>query len=397
MNTNTTADLESRIDAFLRDNPPSTTDDRLLREARFDAGLATVHFDQGAGGLGLSPSLQSTIDRRFGDAGCPNWLDRNLIGLGMAAPTIHDWGNSAHKELLRPLFTGEHIWCQLFSEPGAGSDLASISTRAVRDGEHWVISGQKVWTSLGHVAQYGMLLARTDPNTPKHQGLTYFLLDMSLPGVEVLPLRQLTGEAEFNEVYLNDVRVPDSARLGQTGQGWRVAMTTLSNERATLGDAAEERETGPIGQAVAIYRDLADRQAVDPSLRTRLVRLWCDVETNRLMSAHIAGTRSETGPSAEGSMIKLRMAELNQAVYELCVDMMGMDGVLYDSFEMTRPHQSTVQGASDPRRAYLRSLANSIEGGTSEIQRTVIGERLLGLPPEPRVDKERAWNAVPRG
>lgn len=391
-------DLDDRIDEFLRVHPPDEYDDRRLREARFDAGLAFIHFAEGAGGLGLEASLQGVVDRRFDSAGCPDWLDRNIIGLGMAAPTIHAHGSRSQKALLRPLFSGEHVWCQLFSEPGAGSDLASIATRAVRDGDSWVVSGQKVWTSLGHVASFGLLVARTDPAVPKHQGLTYFLLDMTLPGVDVRPLRQLTGEAEFNEVYLNDVRVPDSARLGEVGQGWQVAMTTLTNERATLGDVAGDRESGPIGQAMALYRSVIQRAGtVEPALWTRLVQLWCAAETNRLMSAHLAASHGDKGPGAEGSMIKLRMAELNQSIYELCVDLMGMDGVLYDSFALTRPHQSSVQGAADPRRAYLRSLANSIEGGTSEIQRTVIGERLLGMPREPDLFKDRPWNVVPRG
>ncbi|MCQ0003534.1 acyl-CoA dehydrogenase family protein [Actinomadura madurae] len=390
--------LNERIDDFLRAYPVSRTDDRRFREARFDAGLAMVHFDPGLGGLGLAPSLQPMVDARFREAGCADWRDRNLIGLGMAAPTIHAHGTAAQKRLLRPLFSGEHVWCQLFSEPGAGSDLAAMATRAVRDGDSWIVSGQKVWTSLGHVARYGLLLARTDPTLPKHRGLTYFLLDMSLPGVDVRALRQLTGEAEFNEVYLTDVRVPDTARLGAVGSGWAVALTTLSNERSTLGDVVADRGTGPIGQAVALYRQAIDGGGyVEPELHDRLIRLWCRTETNRLMSAHMGRSRSDLAAGPDGSVVKLQMAELNQAVYDLCVDLMGLDGVLYDSFALTRPGHSTVHGSSDPRRAFLRSLANSIEGGTSEIQRTVIGERVLGLPPEPRVDKDRPWTDVPRG
>lgn len=390
-------ELTTQIDDLLARHPVATRDDHHFREARFDAGLAFVHFAPGAGGLGLDPGRQPLVDRLFDAAGWPDWKDRNLIGLGMAAPTIHAHGTDAQKRLLRPLFSGEHIWCQLFSEPGAGSDLASLATRAVRDGDTWTITGQKVWTSLGHVARYGMLLARTDPEAPKHQGLTFFLLDMSLPGVEVRPLRQLTGEAEFNEVYLTDVRIPDTARLGGVGDGWAVAITTLSNERSTLGGTVTQRGHGPIGQAVELYeRALADGTPVEPELYQRLLRLWCRVETNRLLGADL-GRAGRHADGARGSLVKLQMAELNQAVYELCIDLLGLPGTTYDSFAFTQPIESTVHGHADPRRAYLRSLANSIEGGTSEIQRTIIGERLLGLPPEPRVDKDRPWREVPRG
>ncbi|MBA4025520.1 MAG: acyl-CoA dehydrogenase [Gordonia sp.] len=390
-------ELESQVHRLLAQRPLGAEDDRQLREARFDAGLAFVHFDRGLGGQGLEPGRQPLVDSLFAAAGCPDWRDRNMIGLGMAAPTIYAYGTDTQKQLLRPLFSGEHVWCQLFSEPGAGSDLASLATRAVRDGDDWIISGQKVWTSLGHVARYGMLLARTDPGAPKHRGLTFFLLDMSLPGVEVRPLRQLTGEAEFNEVFLTDVRVPDTARLGGVGDGWRVALTTLSNERSTLGGTVAERGRGPIGQAVELYeRAIADGQDIEPELHDRLVRLWCRIETNRLLTVELEDADREPATDARGSLVKLQMAEQNQAVYELCIDLLGLHGTTYDSFAFTRPSESSVHGHTDPRRGFLRSLANSIEGGTSEIQRSIIGERLLGLPGEPRVDKDRPWQDVPR-
>ena len=195
-----------------------------------------VHFARGHGGRGLDPSLQPAVEERFTRAGAADHTARNVIGLGMALPTIDAHGTAEQKaRFLRPCFSGEEIWCQLFSEPGAGSDLAGLATRAVRDGDDFVLDGQKIWTSLGHVARWGILLARTDPDVPKHRGLTYFLLDMRTPGVEVRPLRQLTGEAEFNEVYLTGVRIPAGNVLGEVGQGWRVAMTTLANERVSLG------------------------------------------------------------------------------------------------------------------------------------------------------------------
>src|SRR5205807_10665745 len=183
---------------------------------------------EGYGGLGLSPKLQNTINAKLFGAGAPVPYGRNPIGHGMCAPTLVTHGTEAQKQrYLRPLFTGEEVWCQLFSEPGAGSDVAGLSTRAVRDGDEWMVSGQKVWTTLAHVSRWGMLLARTDPDLPKHKGMTYFVVDMQASGVEVRPLRQITGEAEFNEVYFTEVRIPDSERLGEVGEGWRGSLTTL--------------------------------------------------------------------------------------------------------------------------------------------------------------------------
>ncbi|HYF47598.1 MAG TPA: acyl-CoA dehydrogenase family protein, partial [Acidimicrobiales bacterium] len=228
-----------KIDELLAKFDPKTTDPVEFLGAQFDAGLAWVHFPEGNGGLGASPKLQKTINERLMAAGAPQAYYRNPIGHGMSAPTIVVHGSEEQKKrYLRPLFTGEEIWCQLFSEPGAGSDVASLSTRAERDGNEWVVNGQKVWTTLAHVARWGMLVARTDPEAVKHKGLTYFALDMHAPGVEVRPLRQMTGEAEFNEVYMTEVRVPDADRIGEVGEGWRVAMTTLMNERTTIGGGA---------------------------------------------------------------------------------------------------------------------------------------------------------------
>ncbi|MDI1290024.1 MAG: acyl-CoA dehydrogenase family protein, partial [bacterium] len=226
---------------FLADwNPNSPRLDSL--RSRFDAGLAWVHRPVGLGGLGLSPTDQRPIEELFARAGFPdNSPQRNGIGLGMAAPTILAVGTQEQKErYLRPLWTGEEIWCQLFSEPGAGSDLANVATRAVRTEGGWIVNGQKVWTSSAHNAVWALLLTRTDPEVPKHKGLTYFVCDMRAPGVEVRPLRQLTGEAEFNEVFLTDVFVPDENLLGEVNGGWLVAMTTLSSERVAIGNSDAE-------------------------------------------------------------------------------------------------------------------------------------------------------------
>ena len=378
---------------FLREHPPELADERELREARFDAGLAFVSYRPGLGGLGVHQAWQVAVDDVFRSAGLSDWRDANVIGLGMAAPTIYRHGSPEQHKLLRPLFSGEHIWCQLFSEPGSGSDLASLASSARRDGDDWIVNGQKVWTSLGHVARYGLLLARTDPGVVKHRGLTFFLLDMTLPGVTVRPLRQLTGDAEFNEVFLTDVRVPDSARIGPVGGGWSVALTTLANERTSLGASIGARSSGPIGQAIELWRVRTQVGFAEPELLDRLIRLWCRSEVLRLMSVD-SRNRGGTGP--EGSLAKLQMAEINQAIYDLCIDLMGVEGILYDTFAETQPAHAGVHGGGDVRRAFLRTLANSIEGGTSEIQRTIIGERILGLAQEPRVDKDRPWNEVPR-
>src|SRR6266513_4189589 len=202
-----------RVEQLLRDNDPKSTDPKTFLGAQFDLGLAWVHFPEGDGGLGVGPKLQRVVNERVVEAGGPTPYARNPIGHGMGAPTVVTHGSEQQKKrYLRPLFTGEEIWCQLFSEPGAGSDVASLSTRAVRDGDEWVVNGQKVWTTLAHLSRWGMLVARTDPEAVKHKGMTYFVVDMHAPGVEVKPLYQITGEAEFNEVFFTDVRIPESER-----------------------------------------------------------------------------------------------------------------------------------------------------------------------------------------
>jgi alkylation response protein AidB-like acyl-CoA dehydrogenase len=271
--------------------------------------------------------------------------------------------------------------------------VAGLSTRAARDGDEWVVNGQKVWTTLAHTARWGLLLARTDPDVPKHRGLTYFVLDMHAPGVEVRPLRQITGDAEFNEVFLSDVRVPDANRLDEVGAGWRVATTTLMNERVAIGGGVPPREKGPIHQALHIWRDKPYKTKAE---RDRLMALWVRAEVARLTNMRARALRRVGTPGPEGSISKLVGGELNQAIYELCVDMLGMRGTLYPThFEMRRPDHAALAGSGDVRHTFLRSRANSIEGGTSEIMRNIIGERVLGLPGEPRIDKDTPWSQVP--
>jgi alkylation response protein AidB-like acyl-CoA dehydrogenase len=383
-----------RLGELLGSHPPETTPDVVFLGAQFDAGLAFVHFPPGYGGLGLSRKLQPLIRDRLKAAGAPNYGARNAIGYGMAAPTILTMGSETQKKrYLRPLFTCEEIWCQLFSEPGAGSDVASLATRAVKDGEEWVINGQKVWTTLAHTSRFGMVLARTNLEAEKHKGLTYFVVDMHAPGVEVRPLRQMTGDAEFNEVYFTDVRVPDAERLSEVGEGWRGAIVTLMNERVSIGGAIAPRGSGPIGTAVDLWLRRPPQQR-DPVTRDRLMGLWIEAETQRLTNVRAAAASLTGTPGPEGSTAKLAYAELNKRIYELCDDLLGPEGMLYDSYEMRRPDGAGEAGT--PQRMFLRSRANSIEGGTSEVMRNILGERVLGLPGDVRVDKGVPWTQVPR-
>jgi alkylation response protein AidB-like acyl-CoA dehydrogenase len=384
------------VDDLLTTHPPGSSDPVELRRTQYDLGLAWVWFPPGFGGLGLRPELQRDIDQRLREAGFEyDAVARNGFGMYLAAPTIVAHGTDELKHrLLRRLFTAEDIWCQLFSEPGAGSDLAGLSTRAVRDGDEWIVDGQKVWNTLAHAADRGMLVARTDPDAPKHRGLSYFALDMHAPGVEVRPLRQITGEAEFNEVYLTEVRVPDADRIGGLGDGWRVSLTTLMNERVTIGGAVSGRESGPIGDALRVWREHPERH--EPVLRDRMARAWIEAEVLRLTNARAAAKRKAGAAGPEGSVAKLSFAEVNKRIYELCADVLGPEALLYPSYQMVRPEESALTGGLDPRKMFLRSRAYSIEGGTSEILRNILGERVLGLPGEPRADKDLPWSQVPR-
>ena len=391
----TAAALRDQVTAFLASRDPVATEPVEFLRARFDAGLAWVHYPAGLGGQGLPRSLQTAVDAQFAAAGAPgNHPERNGIGLGMAAPTVLAFGTPEQQQRwLRPLWTGEEIWCQLFSEPGAGSDLANLSTRAVRDGDVWTVNGQKVWTSSAHVARWALLVTRTDPSLPKHQGLTYFVCDMTGPGVEVRPLRQATGEAEFNEVFLTDVRIPDDQRLGEVGQGWQVSTATLMNERVSIGGGALPREGGLIGLAAKAWRDQPGQRT--PGLHDRLLRLWADAEVARLAGERLRQSLAAGQPGPEGSAAKLVFARLNQEISEFEVELAGEDGLRYDDWTMRRPERVSFLDRGTGYR-FLRCKGNSIEGGTSEILRNIIAERVLGLPPEIRVDKNVPWKDLPR-
>ncbi|TSB17994.1 acyl-CoA dehydrogenase family protein [Streptomyces benahoarensis] len=390
-----TADLRARTARLLAAHPPATTAPLDFLRARFDAGLAWVHFPEGLGGLDAPRTLQAVVDAELAAAGAPdNDPGRLSIGLGMAAPTLLCHGTDAQQRRhLRPLWTGEEVWCQLFSEPGAGSDLAALATRAVRDGDRWVIDGQKVWTSSAHLARWAILVARTDPALPKHQGLTYFVCDMTAPGVEVRPLRQITGEAEFNEVFLTGVQLPDSHRIGEVGQGWEVARTTLMNERVAIGGASTPREGGMIGIAAADWRARPELRTHD--LHQRLLTLWVDAEVTRLTGERLRQQLTKGAPGPEGSGMKLAFARLAQQISGWDLEFLAEDGLTYDDWTLRRPETVDFTGREAGYR-YLRAKGNSIEGGTSEVLLNIVAERVLGLPPEPRTDKDVAWKDLPR-
>jgi alkylation response protein AidB-like acyl-CoA dehydrogenase len=387
------ARVEALVDDLLEKFPPSSTDPKVFLGEQFDRGLAWVHFPEGYGGLGLSPKLQRIINEKISAAGGPNCQSRNPIGYGMCGPTLATWGSEEQKKkYLRPLFTCEEIWCQLFSEPGAGSDFAGLASRGVRDGDEWVINGQKVWTTLAHLSRRGLLVVRTDPELPKHAGLTAFVVDMQDPTVEVRPLRQMTGEAEFNEVYFTDTRVPDHERLGQVGDGWRVSLTTLMNERVSIGGSIPQRGSGPIASLVKEFQKLSpERREAELD---EVMKLWSRAEVLRLTNIRAAQMRKVGDPGPEGSIGKLASAELNKDIWSKVMNIMGADGMLYGSYEMVRPE--TAMGYDSLQKAFLRSRANSIEGGTTEVMKNILGERVLGLPGDVRVDRDVPWSQVPR-
>ena len=405
MRTVTAADTEldkvnDAIDALLAAHDPRQESYQELRGHQFDAGLAWVQYPEGKGGLGVRPQLQRDVNRRLAAAGAQP-MDPSQFFIALAGPTILAHGHDEqHDRFLRPMFTGEEKWCQLFSEPGAGSDFAGLGTKAVQDGDEWIINGQKVWNTLAHIADWGMLVTRTDPDMPKHKGMTYFALDMHAEGVEVRPLRQITGEAEFNEVYMTDARVPDFCRIGARGEGWRAALTTLMNERTAIGGggggSAPKVGSGPIGHLVGLWESIPGARKGEAQ-QDELMKLWIRAETLRLTNMRAIQAADKGQPGPEGSVAKLAGAELNKDVYSYAVTLQGMAGQINFDYTFRRPGVVDLGGASGGLGyAFLRARANSIEGGTSEVLRNIMGEQMLGLPGEPRIDKEIRWSDVPK-
>jgi alkylation response protein AidB-like acyl-CoA dehydrogenase len=328
-----------------------------------EAGWAGVSWPREYGGRGATLVEQAIYNEEFVRAKAPSAA--NVLGLAMGGPTVIAHGSEEQKRrYLEPILSASEIWCQGFSEPGSGSDLASVKTRGVRDGDGWVVTGQKVWTTLAQHAKWCMLVARTDPDAPKHKGLTYFLMDMEQDGVQVRPLRQITGEAEFNELFIEEARIPDENIVGGEGNGWAVAITTLMHERATLAFGLQIAVKLALRELMDLVRESG--ATGDPLVRDRLAQLYIEAEVLRLNAYRgLSAIMRDGVPGPEGSLGKWQWAEVNQALTELAMDLRGPRAVLQDDTWTFR---------------FLRARANSSEGGTTEILKNIVAERVLGLP-----------------
>jgi alkylation response protein AidB-like acyl-CoA dehydrogenase len=364
--------FRDEVRAWLGENHPGPEPDR--EEAKFefrrawqrklhDAGWAGISWPKEYGGRGATLIEQAIFSEEMVRAKAPS--PANVLGLVMGGPVVIAHGTEQQKErFLEPILSGEEIWCQGFSEPESGSDLASLKTRAVHDDGGWRVTGQKVWTTFAHEAKWCMLLARSDADAPKHKGLTYFICDMDQHEIEVRPLRQITGEAEFNEIFLEDAYVPDENLVGGEGNGWNVAITTLMHERAGIGAASAIAVRRELDELIAVIneRQLAD----DPVIRQRIAELKIGVEALRLGALRALTQQMKVGiPGPEGSLAKWEWATVNQGLTELAIDVLGPEAMRPDSEWAYR---------------FLRSRANSIEGGTTEVMKNIIAERVLGLP-----------------
>ena len=357
------------------------------------SGLAVATWPVEYGGLGVDPETARLLDREL----APFNLGRlNPLGLNLCAPALFAHGTEEQRlRFLPPIVTNDERWCQLFSEPGSGSDLASLATRAERDGDDWTITGQKVWTTWAHHSDWAVLLARTDPTVPKRKGITYFLLHLHQPGVDVRPLRHITGEVDFNEVFLDGAVVPDSQRIGGIDDGWRVAGATLSSERqmvAGAGSGGVDRIGGSgIEHAIVVAQQRGAHQ--DPVTRQSLARLYIEERIRSITNRRVlAGLSAGRAPGAESSVGKVHSGDLNQRLQGLTSDLLGADAMAW------RGEALGTYGESLPREVHgmLRSRANTIEGGTSEVNKNIVGERVLGLPREPDPWQGTPWSGVPR-
>ena len=383
---------------WLADNAPNDDAFRALtpleqakqwQKQKYDAGWACIGWAPEFGGRGASPIEEVIWRQEESQYDLPaNFF---LIGQGMIAPTLIAWARDEDKaRYLPPLASGEEVWCQLFSEPAGGSDLAALRTRAERDGDEWVINGQKIWTSGAHFSDYGVIVVRTDPTVPKHKGLSYFYVDMNAPGVEIKPIKQLTGDSDFNEVYFNDVRVSDQQRLGEVGQGWQVSLTTLMNERAAIGGGFGQMDVA-LAMAVAQKVEIDGRPALeDASVRARLAN-WYVQESGLKYTGYRSLTALSRGalPGPENSIGKLVGAPKMQAMSSYLMDLLEASGAITD--------ESLATEAGIIQRAYMGAPGLRIAGGTDEIMANIIAERVLGLPQEPRLDKGIPFNEVPTG
>jgi alkylation response protein AidB-like acyl-CoA dehydrogenase len=362
---------------------------KVWQKQKYDAGWACMGWAPEFGGRGASAIEEVIWRQEESQYDLPaNFF---LIGQGMIGPTLMAWASDEDKaRFLPPLASGEEVWCQLFSEPAGGSDLAALRTRAERDGDDWVINGQKIWTSGAHYSDYGVIVVRTDPTVPKHKGLSYFYVDMQAPGVEVKPIKQLTGDSDFNEVYFTDVRVSDSQRLGEVGQGWQVSLTTLMNERAAIGGSFGQMDVS-LAMSVAEEVEIDGRPALeDAAVRARIAN-WYVQEAGLKYTGYRSLTALSRGalPGPENSIGKLVGAPKMQAMSSYLMDLLGASGAIAD--------ESLAAKAGIIQRAYMGAPGLRIAGGTDEIMANIIAERVLGLPQEPRLDKGIPFNEVPTG
>jgi len=363
------------------------------------SGLVMPTWAPEYGGLGVAPETATAMRAALRPY---NLRALNPLGLNNTAAALFAYGTDEQKRrFLAPIVRNEEKWCQLFSEPGAGSDLASLATKAVRDGDEWVVTGQKVWTTWAQDADFAILLARTDPSRPKNKGITYFLVDMHAPGVDVRPLRHISGEIEFNEVFLDQTRVPDFHRLGDVNDGWRVAGATLSSERQMVAGAGSGGSGRVGGSGVDRLLQLARKQGVadDPIVRQRLAALWSEERirawTNQRVASNLAAGQTP-GPAA--SIGKVHQAGLNQRVQAAAVELLGAGAMAWDVDGVNDQHDSDAYHDSLPFEVggMLRSRANTIEGGTTEVNKNILGERVLGLPREPDPWLGKPWSEIPR-
>ena len=360
---------------------------RLWQKRKYDAGWACIRWPEEHGGRGASAIEQVIWNQEEGRFNTPDSIFG--IGHGMCAPTMMTWATAEQNQRYLPkLASGEEVWCQLFSEPAGGSDLAALRTRAEKDGDDWVINGQKIWTSGAHYSDYGVLVVRTDPTAPKHQGLSYFFIDMKSPGIEIKPIKQISGGANFNEVYFTDVRIPDAQRLGAVGQGWQVSLTTLMNERASIGGGGGGCNFDSVFD-LATRVDLDDQPAIkDKHVRAQLAT-WYAQESGLKFTGYRSMTalsRGET-PGPENSIGKLVGAPKQQDMASFALDLLEASGAIWD------PDLSEAAGMF--QLTYMSSPGLRIAGGSDEIMANIIAERVLGLPQDIRVDKGIPFNEVP--
>ncbi|WP_299572341.1 acyl-CoA dehydrogenase family protein [uncultured Williamsia sp.] len=355
-----------------------------------DSGLVVPTWRYEHGGLGVSADVARVIDRELRPL---NLRRLNPLGLHNAAAALFAHGTEEQRRrFLPPMVRNDEKWCQLFSEPGAGSDLASLATKAVRSGDEWIVTGQKVWTTWAHVSDFAILLARTDPDQPKHKGMTYFLLDLHQPGVDVRPLRQITGDSEFNEVFLDGARIPDAHRVGEAGDGWRVSASTLSSERQMVSSSGSggAGRLGGSGADSLIATARRTGRWDDPLVRRDVMRLWAQEQLAEWTNDRIRATVAAGGsPGAASSIGKVHQATLNQRIQDLTVELIGADALAWERTDDPDHLPREVRGM-------LRSRANTTEGGTSDINKNILGERVLRLPREPDPYKGVPWKDIPR-